>query len=583
MNRRAGYRLSLLPLLSATLFLLAAGAAPAAVVGPSVYKAFEKSSQVRVMVTFDPGVPFDFSTPEAKATFDAAVNLIDNDILGQLVPGELALLRRFVSINALAGKINMSGLLRLQNDPRVLRIDVDKSGRAHLVQARALARIDPVLSVGFTGRGVTVAILDSGLDAQHPDLVSSVVAEQCFCSGNGGCCPNLQTTQSGPGSAADDNGHGTNVAGIVTSDGTIAPRGAAPDAKIVAVKVLASDNSFCCSSDVIAGLDWILNNRPDVNIVNMSLGTTDLFSGPCDSSTSYTTSYATAINALRQRGTLVFASAGNNQAARAMAAPACVANVVSVGAVYDANLGPETFEGICTDQTTHADQVTCFSNSDTQTDLFAPGAITTSTGLGGGMSDYMGTSQASPLAAACAADVLQAYPGITPDRLVAALKQSPTWVTDPKDGLSFPRLDCQAALSAAGPNLSYYTVTPCRIIDTRTANGPFGGPAFGVTARSFQIGGNCGVPATAKAIQVNVAAINAPAGGEVVLYPGNMSLAPGVKSISFSAGQVLSNNAVVGLATDGSGTMNALARFPSGGQVNQVNIAIDIYGYFDQP
>jgi len=580
MNRRAGDRLPRLLILG-IIFLLAGGSARAAVVGPAVYKAFEKSSEVRVVVSYDPGVPFDFSTPAAKAIFDAAVNLIDNDLLGQFLPGEFALLRRYVSVNALAGTLNMAGLLRLQNDPRVLRIDVDKGGRAHLVEARALARIDPVLNVGFTGRGVTVAILDSGLDEQHPDLMNGIAGEQCFCSGNGGCCPNKQTSQSGPGAAADDNGHGTNVAGIVTSDGTIAPRGAAPDAKVVAVKVLASDNSFCCSSDIVAGLDWILNNRPDVNIVNMSLGTADLFSGPCDSSTSYTSSYATAINALRQRGTLVFASAGNNQAARAMAAPACVANVVSVGAVYDSNIGPETFGSVCSDPTTQADQVTCFSNSYSQTDLFAPGAITTSTGLGGSVSSYVGTSQASPLVAACAADILQAYPGMTPDALEAALKQSPSWVTDPKDGLSFPRLDCQAALSAAGPNLSYYTVTPCRLIDTRNANGPYGGPAFGATARIFQVGGRCGIPSTAKAILVNIAAINAAAAGEVVLYAGNMSLAPATKTISFNAGQVLSNNAVVGLATYGSGSMNAVARFPSGS--NQVNVAIDVYGYFGTP
>jgi subtilisin family serine protease len=554
-------------------------AAQAAVVGQPVYKALQKSPQVRVMVSYAPGVPFDFSTPAAKAIFDAAVNTIDNDILGHFLPGEFTLLHRFVSINALAGSITMAGLVRLQNDPRILRIDLDQGGRAHLVEARALAKIDPVLNFGFTGKGVTVAILDSGLDSQHPDLANDVTAEQCFCSSGTGCCPNHQTSQSGPGSAMDDNGHGTNVAGIVTSDGTIAPRGAAPDAKVVAVKVLASDNSFCCSSDVVAGLDWILNNRPEVNLVNMSLGTSDLFSGACDSSTSYTSSYANAVNALRQHGVLVFASAGNNQSKSSMAAPACVANVVSVGAVYDSNLGAETFPGVCTDSTTRADQVTCFSNSDAQTDLFAPGAVTTSTGLGGGTSDYLGTSQASPLAAACAADILQAYPGTAPDRLETALKQSPTWVTDPKSGLSFPRLDCQAALSAASPNLSYYTVTPCRIIDTRNAAGPFGGPALGGTSRMFQITGSCGVPSTAKAVLVNIAAISAPISGEIVLYPGNLSTAPATKSISFNAGQILSNNAVVGLATDGSGTMGTLARFPSS---SQVNVAVDIYGYFDQ-
>jgi subtilisin family serine protease len=558
---------------------LGSGAAQAAVVGTPVYRALQKDPQVRVMVTFNPGVPFDFSTQAAKQVFDTAVRTITDDVLSRFLPGEFTLLRRFVSVNAFAGNISLAGVNRLANDPRILRIDLDKGGKGNLVQARALSKIDPVLSFGFTGRGITVAILDSGLDEQHPDLANDILAEQCFCSSNGGCCPNRQTTQSGPGSAMDDNGHGTNVAGIVTSDGTVAPRGAAPDAKVVAVKVLASDNSFCCSSDVVAGLDWILNNRPEVNLVNMSLGTSDLFNGDCDSSTSYTSSYATAVNALRQRGVLVFASAGNNQSKSAMAAPACIANVVAVGAVYDANLGPETFTGVCTDSTTQADQVTCFSNSDARTDLFAPGAITTSTGLGGGTSDYMGTSQASPLVAACAADVLQAYPGTSADRLEAALKQSPTWVTDPKNGLSFPRLDCQAALAAAAPNLSYYTVTPCRIIDTRNAAGPFGGPALGTTPRMFQITGSCGVPSTAKAVLVNLAAISAPLSGQIVLYPGNLTAAPATQSISFNAGQILSNNAVLPLATDGTGTMTALARFASS---SQVNVAIDVYGYFDQ-
>jgi len=577
-RRCPGCRL-LAAIFAAAILTCLAPAAKAAVIGEEVYKALKKKPQVRVMVTFDPGVPFDFTTPDAKAVFDAAVQTIDDDVLSRFLPGEFSLLRRFQSVNALAGDVTLPGVIRLLTDPRILRVDVDQGGRAHLVEARAVARINPVLAVGLTGRGVTVAILDSGLDAFHPDLENDVAAEQCFCSGNGGCCPNKSSTQSGAGSAADDNGHGTNVGGIVTSDGTIAPRGAAPDAKVVAVKVLASDNSFCCSSDVVAGLDWVLNSRPDVNIVNMSLGTTALFSGNCDSSTSYTSSFATAVNALRQSGVLVFASAGNDQSQNAMAAPACVANVVSVGAVYDSDLGAQTFPGVCTDATTRADQVTCFSNSDAQTDLFAPGAITTSTGLGNGVSNYSGTSQASPLAAACAADVLQAYPGLSPDRLEAALKQSPTQVTDPKNGMSFPRLDCEAAVGAAGPALSFYTLTPCRLVDTRNANGPFGGPSLGPTPRLFVAAGNCGLPASAKAIAVNIVAIGASASGEIVLYPGNLTTAPPTSTVSFNAGQVRANNSIMGLATDGTGTLGALARVPPG---NHVDVAIDVFGYYDQ-
>lgn len=571
-------RALLLPVFASV--LCAGTAANAAVIGNDVYKALEKAPQVRVMVSFNPGVPADFSTPQAKALFDAAVQTIVNDLLGRFLPGEFTLLRRFQTVNALAGNVTLAGIARLKADPRIVRVDLDLGGKANLVEARALARIDPVLSSGFTGRGVTVAELDSGLDAQHPDLVSDIAVEQCFCSGNGGCCPNKTTDQSGPGSAADDNGHGTNVAGIITSDGTIAPRGGAPDAKVVAVKVLASDNSFCCSSDIVAGLDWVLNSRPDVNIVNMSLGTSALFSDSCDGSTSYTSSYATAVNALRARGVLVFASAGNDKSGSAMAAPACVANVVSVGAVYDANIGSVSFPPVCSDASTQADQVTCFSNSDAKTDLLAPGALTTSTGLGGSTSSYMGTSQAAPLVAACAADLLQAYPGTSPDVLEAALKQSPTRVTDPKSGLSFPRLDCQTALNVLGAPLNLYTVAPCRLIDTRTSNGSLGGPALDSgSPRVFPMVGNCGVPGTARALSINVTVVPPNVSGEIVLYPGNMTTAPPTSTVSFMPGLTRANHAILSLATDGSGTLTALARVAAG---NPVHLIIDVDGYYDQ-
>jgi subtilisin family serine protease len=563
-----------------TASLLAASLADAAVVGPGVYKALEKRHPVRVIASIDPGVPFDFSTPEALQIFETAVRLIVDDVLGHFLPGEFTLYRRFQSINALAGDVNAAGLARLVADPRVQRIDLDRGGRGSLVEARALARIDPVLSSGFTGQGVTVAVLDSGVDAQHPDLLSSVSTEQCFCSGNGGCCPNGTASQSGPGSAHDDNGHGTNVAGIITSDGTVAPRGAAPDAEIIAVKVLASDNSFCCSSDILAGLDWVKNQHPEVKAINLSLGTVDLFSGDCDNATSYTSSYATAVNALRAQGVLVFASSGNNRSS-SMAAPACVSGTISVGAVYDGNNGSMTFPGVCTDATTRADQVTCFSNSDAKTDLFAPGAVITSTGLGGGTSNYMGTSQASPMALACAADLLQAYPDLTPDRLEAALERSPTRVTDPKNGLSFPRLDCQTALAVVGPDLSFYPVTPCRVLDTRNGTGPVGGPALrGGSARVFPIVGSCGIPSSARAVSINVTAIDPPVTGEIVLYPGNMAAAPNTSTISLMPGLTRANHAVLSLALDGDGTLSALARIASG---SQVNLVVDVDGYYDQP
>ena len=80
------------------------------------------------------------------------------------------------------------------------------------------------------------------------------------------------------------------------------------------------------------------------------------------------------------------------------------------------------------------------------TDLFAPGAIITSSYIGGGTATYAGTSQASPMVAACAALLLEESPNLQPGYLEATLKQSDVMVTDTKNGLSFPRLDCAVAL-----------------------------------------------------------------------------------------------------------------------------------------
>jgi subtilisin family serine protease len=302
--------------------------------------------------------------------------------------------------------------------------------------------------MGFTGRGVVVAVIDSGMEQGHRDFGGRLLAEECFCTGasGAGCCPNGSTRQSGAGSAPDDNGHGTNVAGIVAGVGAVAPKGVAPDAQIVDMKVLAADGSGSFSG-ILSALDFILTSRPDVKVVNISIEST-LFDGVCDNAASFTQSFASASASLKARGTIVFASSGNNGSATQVAAPACISSVVSVGAVYKGNVGAVSFG--CTDATTATDQVTCFSNGGAKVDVVAPGASITAAGRGGGTSTYLGTSQACPMAAGVAALLLQAKPGLTPDQIAQALKSTGTQVTDRKNGRSVPRIDAKAALGVAG-------------------------------------------------------------------------------------------------------------------------------------
>jgi hypothetical protein len=213
------------------------------------------------------------------------------------------------------------------------------------------------------------------------------------------------------------------------------------------VKMLDRNNGFNSIDPVVSALNWLALNAPDVRIVNMSIGTTALFTGYCDSATAWTMSLASAVATLHARGVTLFAAAGNDTATVAMAAPACIRDVVSVGAVYDSAYGSD--QVVCRDPSA-ADKVTCFSDSSPALDLLAPGALITSTGLrsrGSPLSTYLGTSQASPHAAAAAAVLLQARPTLTPLEVEGVLNGSGTPLTDRRNGRVTPRIDALAALT----------------------------------------------------------------------------------------------------------------------------------------
>jgi subtilisin family serine protease len=287
-----------------------------------------------------------------------------------------------------------------------------------------------------------VAILDSGVRLDHQSFAGRIVDEACFCTT---CCPNGQASQTGPGSGANSHPHGTNVAGIAVGGTGVAgvPAGVAGGADIISVRVLDANNSFCCSSDIIAGLDWLRSNHPDATVANLSLGTNARFAGHCDTATSFTQAFATVINGLVGQGTAVTVSSGNNGSSLDMQAPACVQNATSVGAVWDANVGSATVLG-CTDAGTAADQVTCFSNLGTTTDLVAPGAPVTAAGTASptATSTFSGTSMAAPMTAGCIALLGQAFPDRSPAQIDAVLTASTVRVLRPPMVQDYPRLDC---------------------------------------------------------------------------------------------------------------------------------------------
>ena len=122
---------------------------------------------------------------------------------------------------------------------------------------------------------------------------------------------------------------------------------------------------------------------------------------------------------------------------------------------------------------------------------------------------------------------------------------------------------------------SFYTATPCRVVDTRNASGPWGGPALSAGAtRIFTITGRCGIPATARAVSANVAVTEPTAAGNLRLYPEGPAV-PLASTINYAAGQTRANNAVVPLSAGGTIDVRCFQGFGT------VHFILDVSGWFE--
>ena len=370
-------------------------------------------------------------------------------MLGRLEPQDFEVVYRYRTFAAFTGRISAAGVAKLAADPEVIAVGTDAEGSAQLDVSVPFIGADQVHALGVTGTDQTVAVLDSGIDTDHPDLADDIAAGAWhFLSGG---------ANQGPG-AEDDNGHGTNVSGIITSKGMVTARGVAPDADILAIKVLDSSNSGFIS-DWAAGVDYVVDHKDDYTnlcAINMSLGSSVLFSQcPCDDvdvDDDAAPGGAPGRRGRRHRHLLLERQPGFDQSS--MSSPACLSSGMAVAAVYDQDLGREpnagTYQsnfgssfGACFDGTTAPDQITCFTNRSGCNELAAPGRLIAAPGLGGGTSQYTGTSQASPHCAGVAALIADRrfHRGADPSdpaALVTLLKDTGVATNDPAGDLPQP-------------------------------------------------------------------------------------------------------------------------------------------------
>jgi serine protease len=256
----------------------------------------------------------------------------------------------------------------------------------------------------------TVAVIDTGVDADHPDLSGRVLPGRDFANDDM--------------NAADDNGHGTMVAGFAAATGNNGRgvAGAAWNARILPVKVLDAAGSGS-DADIAAGITWAADQGADV--INLSLG------GPSESET-----LEAAVEYASGKGALVVAAAGND-GFTTPSYPAAIPDVVAVGA------------------TDWSGNVVWWSNYGPWIDIVAPGYDVSSTALAAGpvdaYEDGYGTSFSSPLVAGVAALVRAKHPTWSPG-LVAAELERTARDAGPRgidDSYGHGLLDAYAALGGA--------------------------------------------------------------------------------------------------------------------------------------
>jgi len=325
---------------------------------------------------------------------------------------------------------SLPALERLKANPKVKSIDQNKQLKTQLLNSLPLIGQPTVAAKGFVGAGTSVCVLDTGIQAANFSPTNAVGDPATSSTPFAMCTQGLTQTgcnvlvnQAVGGAQPTSDQHGTNVSAIVL--------GVAPQTKIVALNVFQANGS-ANTSDIIQGINFCTSNKATDNIVslNMSLGDSSNNTSPVPATDAFGSSIASAITA----GITVVVAAGNDGYTNAISLPAAYSGVVSVGAVYSKDWGGLSWASGCSDPTTAADRVTCFSDSASFLTVLAPGALITAAGI-----QEAGTSQATPHVAGAVAVMKSAYPSYTRTKVVSSLRRGPL-VRDPKSGVSTPRL-----------------------------------------------------------------------------------------------------------------------------------------------
>lgn len=299
------------------------------------------------------------------------------------------IVRETKGLKALICTSDVASALGLQEDIRMFAVDAG---------ANSQIAANTVQDSGNNGTGRKVVVLDTGYNYAHVELSSSFLGGIDFVNND-----------SDP---ADDNGHGSHVAGLITADGILSnAKGAAPGTGIIAGKVLDSSGSGFFS-DIVAGIYWAVDGPDGVyatgddfnaDAISISIGSSSpyVYKGYCDT---VMPSMTNAIKYAVSKGVLVVVAAGNSGSA-GVSIPGCISYSTTVGAVKT------------------SDSIASFSGRGKAVDITAPGVSLVSAWIGGdsAYATASGTSMATPIVSATVALIKHDHPTYSPSQVESAL------------------------------------------------------------------------------------------------------------------------------------------------------------------
>jgi len=317
------------------------------------------------------------------------------------------------ALRGYSARMSKAAAARVARDPRVAWVQPD---RVFTVAAQTLPtgikRVDAELSSTARINGVDervnvdVAVIDTGIDLDHPDL-------NVFTAGAKNCSTGR--------SADDGNGHGTHVAGTIGAlDNSIGVVGVAPGARLWPVRVLNNRGSGTTST-VVCGIDYVTAHASEIEVANMSLGGSGRDDGNCGNTNN--DAEHKAICSSVAAGVTYAVAAGNSADDAANHIPAAYDEVITVSALADFN-GLTGGGAAATCRSDVDDTFADFSNFGADIDLIAPGVCILSSWKGGGYNTISGTSMASPHVAGGAALYTATHPSASPSDAKSALQSA---------------------------------------------------------------------------------------------------------------------------------------------------------------